>query len=499
MGWLVAQKTSESPALAPMWRLLRVLLAPLVAAMLTLTLVGPVFAYDAGDLLQVSGREQIWRISENGQRQWVADLATFNQLGLSWSALQTVDQATLDQIPLGSALYTYPPVQQSGTGRVYMYDGSQRRWVQNLETFTALGLAWDSVVTSISGVDVWAAPEGSAINLSSTPTTTGIGEVSTLVMSPFFIQDGIMWVGTTTGGVRRSSDSGSSFAASNEGLGSLAVHTLAPSPEMSTDGLVLVGTDNGVYRSTDKGITWSAVSGLPAGRVAGLAYSPKFATDRSIYALVDGAGLYRSIDLGQTWELVQTSGLPTESYQGMATADGKGPPIHFIVWTQTKVCHSSNSGAQFSDITTGVGGLPEDFVISFVALDLEFRDSRLLLIGTQSNGLYRTVDGGSSYALVLGATGGTIRSIATSPNFRNDGFAFAGTSTGGVYRSRDWGANWAVVDVNLDLIDIAGIGFSNNFNQDRKAFVVTPAGRTAETQAAGDHWWTHPTNRIATS
>ncbi|MBM4435708.1 MAG: hypothetical protein FJ029_00440 [Actinobacteria bacterium] len=95
-----------------------------------------------------------------------------------------------------------------------------------------------------------------------------IGSVTTIVASPLFSSDRTVWVGKLTGGIARSTDGGVSYARVNRGLGNLAVHAVAPSPAVSSDNLVLAGTNTGIYRSTDKGATWGATTGLPAARIA---------------------------------------------------------------------------------------------------------------------------------------------------------------------------------------------------------------------------------------
>ena len=70
-----------------------------------------------------------------------------------------------------------------------------------------------------------------------------------MVASPVYSFDAIVWLTTNSGGVLRSSDGGISYATANQGLGDLAVHALAPSPQIHLDGVVLAGIDGGLYRS----------------------------------------------------------------------------------------------------------------------------------------------------------------------------------------------------------------------------------------------------------
>jgi len=122
-------------------------------------LVGP------GDLLQAPGREQVWRIGDRGERRWVVDLRAFGRLRLDWGQLQLVPVEAIEAIPLGPPHYSYPPVRHPGSGRVYVFDGVQRRWIPDLATFAALGMRPEHVATALPGFDVLATPEGRPISL----------------------------------------------------------------------------------------------------------------------------------------------------------------------------------------------------------------------------------------------------------------------------------------------------------------------------------------------
>lgn len=105
------------------------------------------------------------------------------------------------------------------------------------------------------------------------PAPAAIGSVWNVTTSPLFAQDQIIWIGTATGGVLRSTDAGITFTQVHQGLGNLAINMLAASPVFGTDSMVLVATNDGVFRSTDGGVTWSATTGIPPGRVGGLVFS----------------------------------------------------------------------------------------------------------------------------------------------------------------------------------------------------------------------------------
>jgi hypothetical protein len=83
-------------------------------------------------------------------------------------------------------------------------------------------------------------------------------------------------------------------------VASLAV---ASGPSGGTDPPVLAGTSQGLFRSDDRGLTWSPLSGLPSTDVNTAFFNP--ANPDQIYAGSDGdqgnGGVFRSLDRGASW------------------------------------------------------------------------------------------------------------------------------------------------------------------------------------------------------
>ena len=132
--------------------------------------------------------------------------------------------------------------------------------------------------------------------------------ISSLAISPNFIQDGIVFAGTFEDGVLRSSDRGRHWHAWNFGLLDLNVLCLAISPYFANDETLFVGTQSGIFRSTNGGRSWREVS-LPIGfdAVLSLALSPSFDRDATLFAGTENQGLLHSHDGGQTWEKLSKS------------------------------------------------------------------------------------------------------------------------------------------------------------------------------------------------
>ena len=120
---------------------------------------------------------------------------------------------------------------------------------------------------------------------------------------------------------------GSGFLLKSEGLGGswavvrgnfpgdavVASLAVASAPSGGTDPPVLAGTSQGLFRSDDRGVTWSPLAGLPTTDVNIALFNP--ANPDQIYAGSDGdqgnGGVFRSLDRGASWSTFG-AGLPVK-------------------------------------------------------------------------------------------------------------------------------------------------------------------------------------------
>jgi hypothetical protein len=93
-------------------------------------------------------------------------------------------------------------------------------------------------------------------------------------------------------------------------VASLAV---ASAPSGGTDPPLLAGTSSGLFRSDDRGLTWSALAGLPSTDFNIALFNP--ANPDQIYVGSDGdqgnGGVFRSLDRGASWSTFG-AGLPAK-------------------------------------------------------------------------------------------------------------------------------------------------------------------------------------------
>jgi len=211
--------------------------------------------------------------------------------------------------------------------------------------------------------------------------------------------------GARASGLYRSTD-GISWVPATQSLGSQAFSATAVSvtPGRNADESVIVGLSGGVLYTRDAGETWfSGKMPSPPPVIACLTVSPNYPQDGIILAGSMEDGVLRSADRGQNW-----------------------------------------SAWNFGLLDLGVMCL---------AISADFTEDETVFAGTESS-LFRSTNGGRAWReLELPSGYDPVMSLACSPDFSQQpgrgGILFAGTESQGLYRSLDRGKDWQVIGEGL--------------------------------------------------
>ncbi len=243
------------------------------------------------------------------------------------------------------------------------------------------------------------------------------------------------YMGTTGGGVWKTTDAGNTWNNISDGqitVGSIGAVSVAPSDENivyvgtgSADPRGNISTGNGMYKSVDGGETWEHIGLKEAGLIGKVAIDPKnadivyVAALGNIFAPNEERGIFKTEDGGNTWK-----------------------KIHFI---------SNKTGARDVEINPTNSN---EILASFWTVQ---RKPWTLIDGSDEGGVFMSKDGGKNWKkLSEGLPKGLIGKIEVeySPVNSNRLWAMIQAQKeeeGGLYRSDDGGKAWKKVNSDHKL------------------------------------------------
>ncbi|HEX9823353.1 MAG TPA: glycosyl hydrolase [Actinomycetota bacterium] len=260
------------------------------------------------------------------------------------------------------------------------------------------------------------------------PTNIG-GRVVDLAVDP--TTPGTVFAAVATGGVWKTTDGGTTFSLAwptdlSPSMGAIAIASngtlYAGTGEPNNGGGSIVYGGTGVYRSTDKGATWEYVGLGDSGTIGRIAIDPTNPSRIFVAAAGDlfrpggERGLYRSLDGGDTWQLVLAGANPTTGAIDVAIDPTNPQRVYTAMWDRVR----------FPDLRV-YGGL--------------------------GSGAFRSTDGGGTWTLMQGgALGLPAQSmnlgrigLAVAPSDPNRLYAVVILTNGsfeGFYLSPDAGVTW---------------------------------------------------------
>lgn len=216
-------------------------------------------------------------------------------------------------------------------------------------------------------------------------------------------------------------------------------------PGMET---ILAGTwELGVFRSSDMGESWELRNeGLPDISCQSLAFGPL--GSGLLYAGADmifSAGFYRSRDLGENWEIAN-DGLPATRVLSICPH----PSDDQVVFTSCGgIYRTTDQGDSWIHLENGLDEAGSVFC-------LVMTPEHTIFAGAET-GVYRSTDNGDSWSF-SGLLDGSVKDLSFDPLNPSHMFA-ASYVPGGIYESTDGGDRWdpVLTDVNIwdDFVSVA--------------------------------------------
>jgi photosystem II stability/assembly factor-like uncharacterized protein len=266
------------------------------------------------------------------------------------------------------------------------------------------------------------------------------GYISTLAADPQ--NPAILYAGSELGGLFKSTNSGQSWTAINNGISMKWITAFAIDPITSTT--LYASTVYGFLRSTDGGASWSSLNTQYANS---LVINPQ---NPAILFAGSYKGVFRSTDSGATWsQVIPASSTTTSCY---LTIDPLNPSTVYAGITDGGINKSTDGGTNWSYL-----GLKTDQIRSLAIDPL----TPSILYAATFSGVFKSTDGGANWLLINRVTTtGVLTQIAVDPI--NSANIYASTSyNSGLFKSTNGGENWVPIPFNPSDGNVQAFAFSS--------------------------------------
>lgn len=323
-----------------------------------------------------------------------------------------------------------------------------------------------TTLLSITLVNLMHAQDGP--NIWST-SLSGTGLVFSIAINP--ANQGIMYAGSNTTGIWKTTNSGLNWVQSNTGLTNITVQTIAIStsnPNIVYCGTSQTGAGAGMYKSTDAAATWTQInSGIVETSIAiqAIAINPGN-PDIAYIAVFDGVadspqGIYKTTNGGANWNVANTGIGAIKNFLSLIINPLNPNVLYcgssFMVTGATgpsRIYKSVNAGGSWTDMSSGLPSLVTD-VKPVRCLSMSTADTSVILAGlfmntdTLGGGMYLTTNGGANWIRkhngLPNLVGTLPRSCLIRPGSTNEFFVGLGNAANtviGVYRTTNSGFSW---------------------------------------------------------
>jgi len=194
------------------------------------------------------------------------------------------------------------------------------------------------------------------------------------------------------------------------------------------------GSGGGVAVSTDQGKTFTLMPGMAGQSVRAIALSQSHPN-----ILVAGAlsGVYRSLDLGRTWQRISPVG-DGELRNVESVAIDPGDPNVVYVGTWHLPWKTTDGGVTWTPVTAGMIDDSDVFTVT-----VDRRDTKTVY-ATACSGIYRSADGAAHWSRIRGIPASSRRTRSFAQDLDKPDTLYAGT-TEGLWLSDDNSVSWRPV------------------------------------------------------
>lgn len=264
----------------------------------------------------------------------------------------------------------------------------------------------------------------------------------------------------------------------------------AISPNYTNDHTVLVATGGltlkmGImllFKSTDGGVNWTVVAGLPNNStIYSVVFSPAYLKDQTVFVAGAG-GLFSSTNGADSWTMLSTDSLVSLALSPDFGSDN----TLFAVTNKSEVLKSSNRGATLTPVRAPS---PLTGPLGVIAVSPNFTVDHTLLLGSQKNGIFKSANAGGSWSSVTaGLTLPNVTALVFSPSFATDHTAFAGTLGSGFLVSANGGGSWTASNTGLTDTNVSSIALSATYAKNHALWVTTATDGVFQSSTAGKAW-----------
>ncbi len=279
------------------------------------------------------------------------------------------------------------------------------------------------------------------------------------------------------------------------------VNAIAARPDVSNTLYAVVGhpysgQDSTIYRTSDGGANWATVYTTTGVTIHALATSESL-----VYAGGEGTSgklILRSQNRGDTWEQVMSGVAPdmgairgiavdsVNSARAFAVGVEQGPGTSWV--RNARIYVTQDSGMSWTTVLTVAEGDLYTVAIDPTTPTIVYAGGYSRQDSTQTAVVYRSNDGGTTWAQAFTSTYGTGQQFThIVPHPSTPGLIYAGTQTDkAVYRSQDAGLTWTRVYTDRGYrlaVDLSGLVYAAD---DWRELAVSTDGGDTWTPRVGD-------------